>query len=186
MPGTHIFLKNAENKVFVYAADGSDDEYISSDLIPITEEEARVLCVPADPRTVDLLKSTVTSLRWKLETGGISLSSGIRVATAIDDQNRITSVVANAERSGLSEFDFKAKTGWVRVTLAELQDIAAAVAQHVQACFSAERTHHEAIDALAGQYKADSASLQAALDVYNELQGWPNTHQGQEAHSVAA
>lgn len=102
------------------------------------------------------------------------MPSGIQVGTAIGDQNRITSVVANAERSGLDVFDFKAESGWVRVTLTELQGIAAAVAQHVQACFSAERLHHEAIDALAEQYKNDPEGLQSALAAYDESQGWPS------------
>lgn len=125
-------------------------------------------------KSVEALKEGVTQKRWEVETCGITLPSGIQVGTAIGDQNRITSVVANAERSGLDVFDFKAESGWVRVTLTELQGIAAAVAQHVQACFSAERLHHEAIDALAEQYKNDPAGLQAALDAYDESQGWPS------------
>lgn len=96
----------------------------------------------------------------------------MRVATGIDDQNRITSVVANAERAGLEEVDFKAAEGWAKVTLIELQAIATAVALHVQACFSAERAHHEAIDALA--LIADPQERQAALDAYDESQGWPS------------
>lgn len=140
---------------------------------PLTEEEAEALRNPQELMTVEKLKGAVTSCRWGVETGGITLQSGVRVSTGIDDQNRITSVVANAERSGLAEFDFKAESGWERVTLAELQGIAAAIAKHVQACFSAERLHHEAVDALAVQYQDDSAGLQAALEAYDESQGWP-------------
>lgn len=119
------------------------------------------------------LKSKITQMRWEVETGGITLPSGVRVATGIDDQNRITSVVANAERAGLEQVDFKAADGWAKVTLAELQAIATAVALHVQACFSAERAHHETIDALVSQHQGDAQALQAALDGYDESQGWP-------------
>ena len=123
--------------------------------------------------TAAQLKAIVTAFRWQVETGGITLPTGVRVATGIDDQNRITSVVANAERAGLDEVDFKAAEGWAKVTLAELQAIATAVARHVQACFSAERAHHDAIDALTAQHKEDPEALQAALDDYDEAQGWP-------------
>lgn len=119
------------------------------------------------------LKESVTQRRWQVEVGGITLPSGIRVATGIDDQNRITSVVANAERAAVDSVDFKAESGWVRVTLAELQGITAAIARHVQACFSAERTHHEAIDALVAQHQGDAQALQEVLDSYDESQGWP-------------
>lgn len=123
--------------------------------------------------TVNSLKSAVTTKRWEVETGGITLPTGVRVATGIDDQNRITSVVANAERAGLAQVDFKAAEGWVKVTLEELQAIASAVALHVQACFSAERAHHDAIDALEAQHLGDVQALQTALDGYDESQGWP-------------
>ncbi len=121
--------------------------------------------------TADGLKGIVTRYRWGVETGGLTLPGGVRVATAIDDQNRITSVVANAERSGVTSVDFKAASGWVSVTVPELQEIAAAIARHVQACFTAERQHHEAIDAIA--QIADPEERQAALDAYDESQGWP-------------
>lgn len=121
--------------------------------------------------TAEHLKDIVTRYRWEVETGGITLPGGVRVATAIDDQNRITSVVANAERSGVTSVDFKAASGWVSVTVPELQEIAAAIARHVQACFTAERQHHEAIDAIAQM--VDPAERQAALDAYDESQGWP-------------
>lgn len=141
----------------------------------LTPEQEALHLNPLEPSaTAEQLKAIVTAFRWEVETGGITLPTGVRVATGIDDQNRITSVVANAERAGLDEVDFKAAEGWVKVTLAELQAIATAVALHVQACFSAERAHHEAIDALLAQHQDDPEALQAALDGYDESQGWPS------------
>ena len=81
-------------------------------------------------------------------TGGIALPVGGRVGTTIDDQNRITSVITNAALAGVESVDFKAASGWVTLSLEEVRGIAAAIAVHVQACFSAERAHHAAIDAL--------------------------------------
>ena len=89
------------------------------------------------------LRERATQLRWEHETGGINIG-GVRVLTGTEDQNRIASALIGAPAT----LDFKAESGWVTLTLAELQGIAAAITAHVQACFSAERIHHEAIDAL--------------------------------------
>lgn len=109
------------------------------------------------------LTNAVTVLRWSKETGGLTLPNGIAVGTKTEDQNRITTVIANAQLAGVTTVDFKAQSGWVTLTLADVQAIAAAIALHVQACFSAERVHHEAIA------KLDDASL----DSYDTTTGWP-------------
>ena len=102
---------------------------------------------PAPAVTLDdtkrQLRERATELRWEHETGGINVG-GVRVLTGTEDQNRIASALIGAPAT----LDFKAESGWVTLTLAELQGIAAAITAHVQACFSAERIHHEAIDAL--------------------------------------
>ena len=114
--------------------------------------------------TKDALTARATSLRWEHETGGLTLPTGARVATGVDDQNRITSVIANAELAGVASVDFKAASGWVTLTLPEVRAIAGAIALHVQACFSAERAHHEAIATLPDL---------AACDAYDVTAGWP-------------
>ncbi len=156
-----------------YTGGQAPDGYVAMDgERPTATAIATAQGVWEEPKvTATQLKGIVTAFRWEVETGGITLPTGARVATGIDDQNRITSVVANAERAGLEQVDFKAEQGWVSVTLVELQAIATAVALHVQACFSAERAHHEAIDALA--LIEDPQERQAALDGYDKAQGWP-------------
>lgn len=126
------------------------------------------------PSMADLkaaLTKQATSLRWQHETGGITLPGGIQVATGTEDQNRITTVIANAQLAGVTSVDFKAASGWVTLSLEQVQGIAAAIALHVQACFSAERAHHEAISALEG--------LQA-LQTYDVHAGWPAEQEPQE------
>ena len=102
---------------------------------------------PAPALTLEELKQQLreraTQLRWEHETGGIDLG-GVRVLTGIEDQNRIATAMIGAPAT----LNFKAESGWVTLTLEQLQGIAAAITAHVQACFSAERVHHEAIDAL--------------------------------------
>lgn len=170
----HKYFRNPEStEARGFLQSGSQDHLIPAGWVECTPKQAVLITSPkAEPVTAEGLKAAVTACRWGVETGGITLPTGVRVATGIDDQNRITSVVANAERAGLEEVDFKAAEGWAKVTLIELQAIATAVALHVQACFSAERAHHEAIDALA--LIADPQERQTALDAYDESQGWPS------------
>lgn len=136
-----------------------------------SDKQGRPVIVPFDSTSLAALQQRLvdqaTEHRWTVETGGLMLPGGVLVATSIEDQNRITSVVANAERSGVMAVDFKATSGWVSVTLQELQAIAAAIALHVQACFTAERRHHEAIAALV------AAEDRTALEAYNVLADWP-------------
>lgn len=123
------------------------------------------LVPPSLPEPKDLdeakhrLRERATALRWEQETGGITVG-GVRVLTGVEDQNRIATALIGAPAT----LDFKADSGWVTLTLAELQGIAAAITAHVQACFSAERAHHEAIDGL--------PSLEDAA-AYDVDAGWP-------------
>lgn len=163
------FFKGPLGQVFAYLADGSEDQFIPPGLTPITSEEAHLLVNP--PISAARLKDVVTNHRWIVETGGLTLPAGVQVATGLDDQNRITTVVANARMAGLESVKFKAASGWITLSVAELEGVAAAVARHVQACFSAECEHHQAIDAIAlipGQ-----AERQTALESYDVSKGWP-------------
>lgn len=123
----------------------------------------------SDPRGFEELRAAlmtaVTAKRWAVENGGLTLPGGIRVLTGKSDQDRITSVIVNSEIAGIESVDFKADSGWVTVTIAELKQLARAIALHVQACFTAERAHHEAIQAL-------TTSAQARA--YDVAEGWPN------------
>lgn len=129
-------------------------------LVALTEDEMRAQLAEAKAMMVKL----VTAKRWDIETGGIELPGGVRVGTDKDDQNRITTVIANAGLAGVTSVDFKTESGWVTLTIEQIQQIAAAVALHVQACFSNERAHHEAIEAI--------QSLEE-LQGYDYYTGWP-------------
>ena len=118
--------------------------------------------LPPDQVRASLLQA-VSAKRWAVETGGLTLPGGATVGTTIDDQNRITSVIANAQLAGVVSVNFKAQSGWVTLSLEHMRGIAAAIALHVQACFSAERAHHEAIN----------AASDAELYGYDINTGWP-------------
>ena len=89
----------------------------------------------------------VTEYRWQKETGGITVGESV-ITTGIEDQNRITSVIANAELAGVTELDFKTVNGWVTLTVDQIKGIAAAIALHVQSCFTKERILCEIVDSL--------------------------------------
>lgn len=113
------------------------------------------------------LKGRATAIRWRVMTGGMALPGGIEVGTTIDDQNRITSVVANASLAGLAdtdEVDFKAASGWVKITIGQIKQIAGAIGQFVQACYTAERAHHDEIDAI---------TTPEQINAYDVNVGWP-------------
>ncbi|MBB5862583.1 DUF4376 domain-containing protein [Xanthomonas sp. 3058] len=121
----------------------------------------------AAPETVETMRAALRALttqrRWEFETGGIAIG-GVQVGTSTEDQNRISTVLAAADLGTVETVDFKANSGWVTLTLGEIRGIAAAISSHVQACFTAERAHHEAIDAL------DSIE---ELQAYDVSSGWP-------------
>lgn len=112
----------------------------------------------------DKLLMIVAARRWAVEAGGIVLPDGTRIATGIDDQNRISAALAGMERYGLDKVDFKATTGWVSLSYEQLKAIGGAVVAHVQAAFTAERVHAEALRRL------DSVD---ALLAYDWQAGWP-------------
>jgi hypothetical protein len=105
-----------------------------------------------DRRTLEDMKRSLTitasTRRFEVETAGLTLPNGVAVNTATADQARITSVLVSARLANVEVIDFKAETGWVTMTLTELEAIARTIALHVQACFTAERAHHLAIAAL--------------------------------------
>lgn len=110
------------------------------------------------------LEASAAARRWEVETGGIVIN-GMRLLTKVEDQNRITSAVVNAERANIEEVSFIAVDGPVRLSLDELRGIAIAITQHVQACFNAQGNHILAIRAL--------ESL-ADANAYNVNTGWPD------------
>ncbi|WP_313604806.1 DUF4376 domain-containing protein [Comamonas jiangduensis] len=150
-------------------------EGLAAGLQELTEAEKQAHLNPVRVLTVESVKDAITQKRWEVETGGLTLPNGVQIATGIDDQNRITSVIANARLAGLDSVSFKAASGWVTLTLTELEGVAAAIAMHVQQCFSAERAHHEAIDSLEAAHADNQEALQQALQAYDLEQGLPAT-----------
>jgi hypothetical protein len=103
--------------------------------------------------------ASLASLRYQRETAGIN---GFR--TDRESQGLLTGAALAATLDANYTVDWKADTGWVTLNATQLLGAAQIVRAHVQACFSNERAHAEAISAL-----TDVSAVQS----YNLATGWP-------------
>ena len=93
-------------------------------------------------------KAKITQKRKETEVGGLLFPNGVSIKTSKDDQDRILSVIINAERNGIEEIDFKADSGWVKISIFALIQMAKELTFFVQHCFNVEKMNHEAIELL--------------------------------------
>ena len=93
-------------------------------------------------------KAKITQKRKETEVGGLLFPNGVSIKTSKDDQDRILSVIINAERNGIDEIDFKADSGWVKISIFALRQMAKELTFFVQHCFNVEKMNHEAIELL--------------------------------------
>ena len=105
----------------------------------------------------------LAAYRFTKETAGITLN-GMTIETNRESQALITGAWSFSQLNPAVLIDWKAESGWIQIDAATIAGIAGAVAAHVQACFSAERIHAEAILAL------ETSEEVAAYDV---TMGWP-------------
>ena len=105
----------------------------------------------------------LSALRYQHETAGITLN-GMTIETDRQSQSLITGAWSISQINPAILIDWKGANGWVQIDAATITAIAGAVAAHVQACFSAERIHAEAILAL------ETSEEVAAYDLTT---GWP-------------
>jgi hypothetical protein len=103
--------------------------------------------------------SDLASYRYGREVGGIGGFSTDRESQAL-----LTGAALAATLDANYTVEWKGSNGWVTLTAAQLLASAQAVRAHVQACFSNERVHATAIEAL--------TDVQAAID-YDFTTGWP-------------
>lgn len=108
--------------------------------------------------------SELAALRYTKETGGIEVS-GQNIKTDRESQAMLNGALAFVTQSPAALIDWKVAPGeFVQLNAAQITAIATAVAQHVQACFSAEKDHAELI--------ANCNTPQAAAQ-HDITVGWP-------------
>lgn len=142
------------------------NKLVNGILIELTpEEEAEWLA--AQVVSLDEVKSRkiseLASYRYQKETSGITVN-GAMIRTDEYSQGKINGAWSTAQINPAVLIDFKGANGWVKISAAEITAIAGAVSAHVQACFSTERVHADAIAAL------ETSEEVAAYDLTT---GWP-------------
>lgn len=127
---------------------------------------------PAPVITIEQLKTqkkaAVAKKRYEIETAGITVA-GSRIKTDRESRATLTDTWVRVQQAPTVLIDWKGENGWVQLDKAAVESTCDAVGAHVQACFTAERAHHVAIDALA----ADPATTGADMDAYDINTGWP-------------
>jgi len=107
--------------------------------------------------------SDLAAYRYTQETGGITLN-GATIKTDLESQAKINGAWSAAQMNPAILIDWKGANGWIQIDAATITAIAMSVANHVQACFSNERVHAEAIALF-----ATTEEIQA----YDFTTGWP-------------
>ena len=106
--------------------------------------------------------SSLADIRWKRSVAGVALPSGLHMPG--DDTTRLAlSGAVSALQQGMiaAPVAWKTPAGFVELTQEEIEAAAAAVVQHVQACFAAEAAVAAQIEASADPAGFD---VQAAFD----------------------
>lgn len=122
---------------------------------------------PATDYIRDQAKSRVAARRYTAEIGGVTLPNGVVLRTDRESQAMIGNAVALAQLEPEAPVAFKAVSGWVTLTGAQMQAIGRAVGAHVRACFAREQAIGALID-VAETWQEVVAVYQAQVDA-----GWP-------------
>jgi hypothetical protein len=101
--------------------------------------------------TIDSAKAAkldeIAAWRYGVETAGVTLGEAT-IRTDRESQAQITSAYTSLKNGLLASVNWKDANGqWVALTLAQIEPIAAAIAQHVQSCFNAEMALAEQVNA---------------------------------------
>ena len=135
-------------------------------LAMVAANEAEIVEPPA-PSLADAKaarKADLAAYRYARETGGITVG-GAEIRTDLESQAKIVGAHALVTAAPEKVIDWKGADGWVQLNASAVTAIALAVGTHIQACYSAEKTHAEAIDACA---------TAAAAGTYDFTGGWPS------------
>ena len=91
-------------------------------------------------------KERLAALRFKKETGSLTLTSGAVINTERDSQALVTGAYTASTINPDIVINWKGETGWIQIGATEIRAIANAVTAHVQACFTREKELSELID----------------------------------------
>lgn len=93
------------------------------------------------------VKAKLAEYRYAIETGGITVA-GVAVKTDRESQATLTGAWVQVQTNPAALIDWKGNDGWTQIDKATVVLLAGAVGTHVQKCFTCEKRHSDAIDAL--------------------------------------
>ncbi|MEI2387472.1 DUF4376 domain-containing protein [Breoghania sp. JC706] len=96
--------------------------------------------------TADDLKAHLAALRFDVETGGLTVGT-MEIATDRDSQGKILAARVKAADDPDFTTTWKALNGWFVLDATAIVALSDAVLAHVAACFSAEESTAQAVDA---------------------------------------
>jgi len=106
--------------------------------------------------------AALAAARYQRETAGLIIGPAT-IMTDRASQAMITGAYVAVQIDPTRQIDFKGADGWIKIGAPMVMQIAAAVSSHVQAHFTAERAHAEAIEAL---------GTIETIDAYDIETGW--------------
>lgn len=110
------------------------------------------------------LRRTLAAHRYKVEVGGYVLPNGVRLHTGREDQAMLNSAFQTLSQPFVTEVDWKAPTGWIKVDLETIRPLAQHCTYHVQSCFSAERRVDEILTNITDHHELNEFDVKAAFD----------------------
>ena len=91
--------KDEQDNIYAYESDGSQDEFIKEDLVPISDEDLAILRAP----TAGQLLSQLTAARKEQEQQGVVINN-IRYAGDPGNRQALQEAIAFMDYAGLTEF----------------------------------------------------------------------------------
>jgi len=157
------YYKDKNSKVH-YLDSAEFEHLLPAGCVQITDAEAAAILNP--PLTIEEVKANklaaLAAYRYEQETAGIVVGDAT-IKTDRESQAMISGAKMFSDLNPTALIDWKGADGWVQINQATLLAIGQAVGAHVQSCFSAERTHAEAIAAL---------TTAAEIEAYDFTTGW--------------
>jgi hypothetical protein len=159
IPGDAVAITAAEHQALL-AAQSSGKE--------ITSDAQGYPVAVAKTYTLDEIReqklASLALYRWQKETEGITIG-GVGIKTDRESQSLLNGALKLFDLNPtLQAIDWKGETGWVQVDKATLEAVGVAVGAHVQACFTREKQHATAIEAL---------ETIEEIEAYDITTGWP-------------
>lgn len=118
----------------------------------IIDNELVTIIPEVVPPTLEEVKAAklaeLAAARYTEEVGGTVVGS-VTIATDRESQAMLTGAYVSLKQGLTQSVDWKSDDGWVAATLTEIEPIAQAVGQHVQACFTEERQLAAQVEAAA-------------------------------------